>query len=258
MKKSISFVLAFLILGHVNTDACTSYLVSKGATVDGSSLISYAGDSHIRYGQLYFRPRSTWPVGAMQTIYDRSSNRPLGQIPYPKETYQVVGFMNEHQVAIGESTFGGRSELEDSTGIIDWGSIMFLGLQRGKTAREAIKVMVELVEQFGYYSSGQSYSVADPNEVWILEIIGKGMDMKTDRKTKKTYNANKGAVWVAMRVPDGYISAHANHARITTFPKENESEKSVSSKNLDKIFNPEVEVVYSHDVVSFAKSKGYY
>lgn len=257
MKKFISLIFIFLIAGQLNINACTSYLVSKGASVDGSSMISYAGDSHVRYGQLYFRPRAIWPEGAMQTIYDRSSNRPLGQIPYPKETYQVIGFMNEHQVAIGESTFGGRN-LSDTTGKIDWGSIMFLGLQRGKTAREAIKVMVELVEDHGYYSSGQSYSIADPNEVWILEIIGKGMDMKTDRKTKKTYNANKGAVWVAMRVPDGYISAHANHARITTFPKENESEKSISSKNLDKIFNSEVEVVYSYDVVSFAKSKEYF
>lgn len=258
MKKLISLLFGLLVTASLNVDACTSYLVTKGATVDGSSMISYAGDSHVRYGQLYFRPRAFWPDGAMQTIYDRSSNKPLGQVHYPKETYQVIGFMNEHQVAIGESTFGGREELTDSTGIIDWGSIMFLGLQRGKTAREAIKAMVELVEQYGYYSSGQSYSIADPNEVWILELIGKGLEMKTDRKTKKSYNANKGAVWVAMRVPDGYVSAHANHARITTFPKEGESEKSISSKNLDRIFDPNVEVVYAHDVVSFARSKGYY
>ncbi|MDD2196856.1 MAG: C69 family dipeptidase [Bacteroidales bacterium] len=248
------FMLAFASIQPLFS--CTSYLVTKGASADSSSMISYAGDSHIRYGQLYFYPRATWPVGSMQTIYDRSSNRPLGQIPYPKETYQVIGFMNEHQVSIGESTYGGR-ELSDSTGIIDWGSIMFLGLQRGKTAREAVKVMVELVEQFGYHSSGQSYSIADPNEVWILELIGKGMDMKIDRKSKKTYNANKGAVWVAMRVPDGYVSAHANHARITTFPKE-DGVKSISSKNIDKIFEPSIEVVYSYDVVDFAKSKGFY
>ncbi len=262
-KDTMRYILTFLIfliliLTGMDTSACTSYLVTKGASVDGSNMISYAGDSHVRYGQLYFRPRALWPEGSMQTIYDRSSNRPLGQIPYPKETYQVIGFMNEHQVAIGESTFGGRSELADSTGFIDWGSIMFLGLQRGKTAREAIQVMVELVEKYGYFSSGQSYSVADANEVWILELIGKGVDIKTDRKTKKTYNANKGAVWVAMRVPDGYISAHANHSRITTFPKEHERAKSISSKNLDKIYNPEVEVIYAHDVVSFAKSQGYY
>jgi dipeptidase len=193
----------------------------------------------------------------MQTIYDRSSNKPLGQIPYPKETYQVVGFMNEFQVAIGESTFGGQKGLEDSTGFIDWGSLMFLGLQRGKTAREAIKVMVELVEKYGYFSSGESYSIADPNEAWILEIVGKGVDIKIDKKTKKAYNANKGAVWVAMRIPDGYVSAHANQARITNFPKD-DNPISISSKNLDKIFDPQVEVVYAHDVIEFARKKDFF
>ncbi|MDY0200748.1 MAG: C69 family dipeptidase [Tenuifilaceae bacterium] len=256
MRKLAILALTLISVIYTETRACTSYLVTKGASSDGSNLISYAGDSHVRYGQLYYFQRAKWPAGSMQTIYDRSSHKPLGQIPYPAETYQVIGFMNEHQVAIGESTYGGR-ELSDTTGVIDWGSIMFLGLQRGKTAREAIKVMVELVEEFGYYSSGQSYSIADPNEVWILELIGKGMDMKTDRKTKKIYNANKGAVWVAMRVPDGYVSAHANHARITTFPKE-DGVKSISSKNIDKIFDPSIEVVYSHDVVDFAKAKGFY
>ena len=257
MKNSFSFLFILMVLIGMDASACTSYLVTKGASADGSNLISYAGDSHIRYGQLYFRPRAQWPAESMQTIYDRSSNKPLGQIPYPNETYQVTGFMNEFQVAIGESTFGGRKELVDTTGIIDWGSIMFLGLQRAKTAREAIKVMVELVEEHGYYSSGESYSIADPDEVWILELIGKGTVLKTNKKTKKTYNANKGAVWVAKRVPDGYISAHANQARITTFAKE-DGVKSISSKNLDQIFKPEVEVVYAHDVVSFAKKKGYY
>lgn len=257
MKTSFYVIFATLFLLGADVSACTSYLVSKGASVDGSTMISYAGDSHIRYGQLYFFPRATWDEGALQTIYDRSSNRPLGQIPYPRETYQVIGFMNEYQVAIGESTFGGRDELADSTGIIDWGSIMFLGLQRAKSAREAIKVMVELVAEYGYYSSGQSYSIADPNEVWILELIGKGVDMKTDKRTKKSYNANRGAVWVAHRIPDGYISAHANHSRITTFTLE-DGLKSISSKNIDKIFEPTVEVVYAHDVISFARSKGYF
>ncbi len=260
MRKLVFSLFAiplFATFSNFNSWGCTSYLVSKGASVDGATLISYAGDSHVRYGQLYFRPRSTWPAGSMQTIYDRSSNKPLGQIPYPNETYQVVGFMNEYQVSIGESTFGGREELSDSTGFIDWGSIMFLGLQRGKTAREAIKVMVELANEYGYFSSGQSYSVADPNEVWFLEIIGKGVDMKTDRKTKKTYNANKGIVFVAIRIPDGYISAHANHSRITNFPME-DGVRSISSKNLNKIFNPEVEVVYSHDVIDFARKMKYF
>jgi dipeptidase len=257
MRTFIPLLLIFFSLLSDNLNACTSYLVTRGASADGSSMISYAGDSHVRYGCLYFRPRAQWPEGAMQTIYDRSSGRPLGQIPYPKETYQVIGFMNEFQVAIGESTFGGRKELEDTTGIIDWGSIMFLGLQRAKTAREAIKVMVELVEQYGYFSSGESYSVSDPNEVWYFEIIGKGMNIITDKRTKKNINKDKGALWVAMRVPDGYISAHANHARITTFPVE-DGKKSISSKNLSNIFNPEVEVVYAHDVIDFARAKGYY
>ncbi|MCU4177617.1 dipeptidase [Carboxylicivirga sp. N1Y90] len=257
MKTITSLLFLLMLLLGSKTNACTSYLVTKGASVDGSNMISYAGDSHIRYGQLYFHPRAQWPDGSMQTIFDRSSNKPLGQIPYPAETYQVIGFMNEHQVSIGESTFGGRKELRDTTGIIDWGSIMFLGLQRAKTAREAIKVMVELVDEFGYFSSGESYSIADANEVWILELISKGMDLKTDRKTKKLYNANKGAVWVARRIPDGYISAHANQARITTFPKA-DGVKSISSAHLDQIFNPEIEVVYAHDVISFAKQKGYY
>ncbi len=257
MKGRICVLIAVLLLYGINGIACTNYLVTKGASKDGSTMISYAGDSHIRYGQLYFFPRTTWPDGSMVTIYDRSSNRPLGNIPQPKETYKVVGFMNEYQVSVGETTFGGRSELEDSTGMIDWGSIMFLALQRSKTAREAIKVMVELVAEFGYYSSGESYSIADPNEVWIFEIIGKGVEMKTDKKTRRTYNANRGAVWVAVRIPDGYVSAHANHARITTFPAENGT-TSISSRNLHRINDPMVEVVYAHDVIDFARHKGYY
>lgn len=257
MTLSFVFVMFVLMLMPREIRSCTSYLVSKGATTDGSTLISYAGDSHVRFGNLYFFPRATWPEGSTITIFDRSSGKPLGQIPQPRETYQVIGFMNEHQVAVGESTFGGRSELSDSTGMIDWGSIMFLALQRAKTAREAIRVMAELTEAFGYYSSGQSYSVSDPNEVWIVEIIGKGVQMVTDKKTKVTYNANRGTVWVAMRIPDGYVSAHANHARITTFPLENGT-TSISSKSLHRIHEPGIEVMYAHDVVDFARSQKYY
>jgi len=134
---------------------------------------------------------------------------------------------------------------------------MFLGLQRAKTAREAIKVMVELLNEHGYYSSGQSYSIADPNEVWVLEIMGKGMDIKTDKKTKKIFNARKGIVWVARRIPDGYISAHANHSRITNFPME-DGKTSISCKNLSKIFEPSIETVYSHDVIDFARQMKYF
>ncbi|MCB8963952.1 MAG: C69 family dipeptidase [Bacteroidales bacterium] len=140
---------------------CTNYLVTKGASTDGSTMVSYAADSHIRYGELYFKPRGIWPAGSMITLYDRGTNKPLGQIPQPTETYQVIGFMNEYQVAIGETTFDGISELIDSTAIIDYGSLMFLALQRSKTAREAIKVIAELVEQYGYASTGESFSISD-------------------------------------------------------------------------------------------------
>jgi dipeptidase len=237
--------------------ACTNFLVTKGASVDGSTMISYAADSHIRYGELYFSPAKHWPAGSMVTIYDRSTAKPLGQIPQVEYTYQTIGFMNEHQVAIGESTFGGRSELVDTTGLMDYAALMFIATQRAKNAREAIKVIAELVEEHGYASSGESFSIGDPNEVWIMEIIGKGTNIQTDKKTKQKFNSQKGAVWVAVRIPDGMISAHANHARIATFPKE-DGVRSISSKNLSNIFKPEVEVVYAHDVISFAREKKYF
>lgn len=258
MKRLIIPILfLFFVTTSFKSLACTNYLVSKGASTDGSTMISYAVDSHIRYGELYFRPRGTWPTGTMITLHDRGTNKPLGQIPQAPETYQVVGFMNEYQVTVGETTFGGRKELFDSTGIVDYGSLMFLALQRSKTAREAIKVMAELVEQYGYASSGESFSIGDPNEVWIFEMIGKQTIIKIDKKTKKSYNADKGAVWVAIRIPDGYVSSHANQSRITTFTLEN-GKNSISSKNLSKIFNPEVEIVYAQDVISYARTKGFF
>jgi dipeptidase len=251
----IAGILLIFLTSPANS--CTNFLVTAGATVDGSTMITYAADSHIRYGELYFSPATHWPEGSMVTIYDRSTAEPLGQIPQVPYTYQTVGFMNEHQVAIGESTFGGRSELVDSTGLMDYAALMFLATQRAKTAREAIKVIAELVKKHGYASSGESFSIGDPNEVWIMEIIGKGTDLGTDKQTGEQINKNKGAVWVAIRIPDGYVSAHANHARITGFPKE-DSQRSISSKNLDAIFNPDVEVVYAHDVISFAREQDYF
>jgi len=236
---------------------CTNFLISKGASADGSTMISYAADSHIRYGELYFSPAKHWPEGSLVTIYDRSTAKPLGQIPQVPYTYQTIGFMNEHQVAIGETTFGGINKLVDSTGIMDYAALMFLALQRAKNAREAIQVIATLVEEYGYASSGESFSIGDPNEVWIMEIIGKGTDLKTDLKTGKTVNINKGAVWVAVRIPDGYVSAHANQARITQFQTE-DGKKSVSSKNLTNIFGSDVEVIYAADVISFAHEKGYF
>lgn len=258
MKQFLSYiVLSLNVIIWADANACTNYLVTRGASTDGSTMVSYAADSHIRFGELYFKPRGIWPAGTMITLYDRGTNKPLGQIPQTPETYQVIGFMNEYQVAIGETTFGGIEELMDSTAIVDYGSLMFLALQRAKTAREAIKVMVELVDQYGYASSGESFSIGDPNEVWILEMIAKKTNLKYDKKTKQNVNIDKGAVWVAIRIPDGYISAHANQARIQQFPLEN-LKSSISSKNLNLIFNPEVETVYSHDVISYARNHGYF
>lgn len=255
--RNLSVIILFIILTAGNSIACTNYLVTKGASVDGSTMISYAADSHIRYGELYWRPAADWPEGAMVTLYDRGTAKPLGQIPQARHTYQVTGFMNEHQVAIGETTFGGRHELEDSTGIVDYGSLMFLALQRSKTAREAIQVIAEIVEKYGYASSGESFSIGDPNEVWIMEIIGKGSKMITDKKTKLSVNANKGAVWVAVRIPDGYISAHANQARVNFFKPE-DKKTSISSKNFKLINNPDIEYIYASDMITFAREKGWF
>jgi len=243
---------------YTNTSiACTNYLVTKGASSDGSTMITYAADSHIRYGELYFNAAADWPAGSVVTIYDRSTARPIGQIPQVLNTYQTVGFINEYQLSLGESTFGGRSELVDTTGTMDYAYLMFLALQRAKTAREAIKVIAQLVEEHGYASSGESFSIGDPNEVWIMEIIGKGTDLQMDRKSKKYANIRKGAVWVARRIPDGYISAHANHARITNFPLA-DGKISITNKQWDKLNIPEVEVIYAHDVISFARSRKYF
>lgn len=239
------------------SEACTNYLVTKGASTDGSTMISYAADSHIRYGELYWRPAADWPEGTMVTLYDRGTAEPLGQIPQAPHTYQVIGFMNEHQVAIGETTFGGREELVDTSAVVDYGSLMFLALQRAKTAREAIQVIGELVNKYSYASSGESFSIGDPNEVWIMEIVGKGTRMVLDKKSGKMINADKGAVWVAIKIPDGYISAHANHARITNFQLDNGS-TSISNRNFKLLNKPDIETIYAHDVITYARAKGYF
>lgn len=260
MKKEF---LIFTLIALINvftvgsSFACTSILVTKGASKDGSTMITYAADAHVLYGELYRWPAAEYPQGAMLDVYEWDTNKYLGKIKQVAKTYSVVGNMNEYQVAISETTFGGQSELSDPAAIIDYGSLIYITLQRAKNAREAIKIMADLVAEYGYYSSGESFSIADANEVWIMEMISKGSDIKTDRKTKATFNANKGAVWVALKVPEGYVSAHANQARITNFPLEN-GKTSISSKNLDKIYNPEVEVVYAHDIISFARSKNYF
>jgi dipeptidase len=222
-----------------HTLACTNFLVTPGASVNGASMITYAADSHVLYGELYFRPAADYPPGTMLDVYEWDTNRFLGRIPQVSHTYSVVGNMNEHQVAIGETTYGGRYELVDTTGIVDYGSLMYITLQRARTAREAIIIMGELVETYGYHSSGESFSIADPNEVWIMEMIGKGTTLVT--QDGRTYNKDKGAVWVAIRIPDGYVCGHANQARIRQFP-------------LD---DPE-NCLYAPDVISFAREKGYY
>ena len=208
--------------------ACTSLIAAKGATADNSVMITYAADSHNLYGELYTLPGGTHAPGEMRQIIEWDTNKPLGEIPQAPVTYTRVGNMNEHGLAITESTWGGREELAGS-GIIDYGSLIFLGLERAKTAREAIRIMTDLVKEYGYASSGESFSIADPDEAWILELIGKGKD-------------DKGAVWVARRIPDGYISGHANHPRIHKFPLKDKAK----------------ETIYSPDVIKFARQKGYF
>jgi dipeptidase len=208
--------------------ACTSMLVTKGASTDGSTLITYAADSHELYGELYYTPARRHAAGAQRDIFEWDTGKFLGRIKEAPVTYSVVGNMNEHQLSISESTFTGREELEGPAGIVDYGSLIYIALERAKTAREAIQVMTDLVAEYGYASTGESFSIADPKEAWVLEMIGKG-------------KGQKGAVWVARRLPDGYISAHANQARIRQFP-----------------LNDPENTLYSKDVISFAREKGWF
>lgn len=208
--------------------ACTNFLVGKKASADGSVFISYSADSYGMSGFVAHFPAAIHPKGAMRDVYDWDTGVLLGRIPEAPVTYNVLGNINEHQVAIAETTFGGRPELVDTTGVIDYGSLIYIALQRSRSAREAIDVMTSLVQEHGYYSSGESFSIADPNEVWVLEMIGKGA-------------VEKGAVWVAVRIPDDCISAHANQARIRRFDMKDKEN-----------------VRYSKDVIKFARRMGYY
>jgi dipeptidase len=236
--------------------ACTNFIVTKGASSAGSCFVTYAADSHTLYGELYYFAAADHPAGSFRDIIEWDSGKRLGQIPEVAHTYAVVGNMNEHQLVIGETTYGGRAELWKTPGLIDYGSLIYITLQRAKNAREAIKVLSELLDAYGYCSEGESFSIADPNEAWIFELIGKGEEMK-DAKGKTLKGWSNGAVWVARRIPDGYISGHANQARITTFPLR-DGKTSITNKEIDKIFLPDVTTVYAHDVISFAKLKGYY
>ena len=220
---------AALVMGWgAQSHACTNLIAGKKATIDGSTMITYAADSHTLFGFLDFYPAADHKPGDVRKIIDWDTGKYLGDIPEVAHTYKVVGNINEHQVTVAESTWGGRHECEDTTGRIDYGSLIYIALQRSKTAREALKVMTDLVAQYGYCSEGESFSVGDSNEVWVLEMIGKG-------------GKEKGAVWVAIRIPDDCISGHANQARIHKIP-----------------FKDKENCMYSKDVVSFARKMGWF
>ncbi|MCH5318517.1 MAG: C69 family dipeptidase [Paramuribaculum sp.] len=225
MIKRFTF-LTLSVATAIGSFACTSLIVGKKASPDGSVMITYAADSHTLYGELYHQPAADHPKGAVRKVVEWDTGKPLGTIPEVPHTYATYGNMNEHGLTISESTWGGRHELAGS-GIIDYGSLIYITLQRAKTAREAVETMIGLINDYGYASEGESFSIADPDEAWIMEVIGKGKD-------------DPGAVWVARRVPDDCISGHANHSRIHQFP----------------LNDPET--LYSPDVISFARKKGYF
>lgn len=244
-RLTFSLALSLLVLAGSDVVACTNFIVTKGASKDGSVMLTYSADSHTLYGELYHWPGQNWGPGAGLDVYEWDTGKFLGTIPQAKKTYNVIGNMNEYQVAIGETTYGGREELATQSGaIMDYGSLMYIALQRSKTAREAIKVITELMNTYGYASSGESLSITDPNEAWIMEMIGKG-------------EGQRGGIWVALRIPDGYVCAHANQARITTFPLA-DGVKSLKFSQRNSLMNPEVECIYADDVIDFARSKGWF
>ena len=236
MKTFRTILAAAALVAYSAADACTNFIITRGASTDGSVMVSYAADSHALYGALYHNLGGKHLEGSILPVYEWDTGRYLTDIPQVGESYTTVGNMNEHSLIIGETTFGGRPELADSTGRMDYGSLIYITLQRARTAREAITTIVELANTYGYASSGESFSIADPNEAWIMELIGKGcqLDAKGD-------NTRKGIVWVARRIPDGYVSAHANQARITQIP-----------------FDDPENCLYAPDVVSFAREMGYF
>ena len=230
-KTFIVAILSIIAINFVfasNLIACTNYLVSKGASTDGSVMITYNADAGGFMEPLYFSPARDYKEGDSVAVYDWDSGKYLGKIKQVLHTYSVIGNINEYEVSLGETTFGGRSELRDTDGKIDYGSLMYLALQRAKNAREAIQVMGDLVAEYGYYSSGESFSVADANEAWILEMVGKG-------------SKERGALWAARRVPDGYVCAHANQSRIREVP----------------VNDPE-NCMFQKDIFEYSKKKGWY
>ncbi|MFR2524344.1 C69 family dipeptidase [uncultured Alistipes sp.] len=238
MKKTLRN-LALALSACIICDAasaCTNFIVTRGASTDGSIMVTYAADSHALYGALYKHRAGTYKPGTMMPVYEWDTGRYLCEIPQAAETFETVGNMNEHSLIIAETTFGGLPILEDSTGRIDYGSLIYITLQRARTAREAIRMIADLANTYGYASSGESFSIADRNEAWIMELVGKGCQLDGQGN-----NIRKGIVWVARRIPDGYVSGHANQSRITTFP-------------LD---DPE-NCLYAPDVISFAREAGLY
>ncbi|MBD5308445.1 MAG: dipeptidase [Bacteroides sp.] len=221
--------LTSALLCHLAALACTNFIAGRKATVDGSVMVTYADDSYTRFGDLFHASRGKHAPGTMRQIIDWGDNTPRGAIPQAPETYNVVGNMNEHQLVIGETTWGGRPELADTTGnaILDYGSLIYVTLERCKTAREAIRTMAALVDKYGYASTGETFSIADKNEAWIMEMIGKG--------------AEKGAVWIAVRVPDDAICAHANEPRI---------------RKVD--YTDTENVLFADDLIPFARRRGYF
>lgn len=226
MKRIV--LVVFLLVSYFSSWACTNFIVGKKASADGSVICSYNADDYGLFIGLCHYPAGKHEKGSVRKIYDWDTNVYHGQIPEAEVTYNVIGNINEYQVSIGETTFGGREELVDTTGILDYGSLIYIALQRSKTAREAIKVMTTLTDKYGYCSSGETFTICDPNEAWIMEMIGKGP-------------GRKGTVWVAVRIPDDAICAHANQSRIRTF---NQKDK----KN----------VMFSKDCITFAREKGWY
>jgi dipeptidase len=226
------FLIASVLMAGVYALACTNFIVGKNASADGSVICSYNADSYGAFMWLYHYPAAKHQKGDMRKIFEWDTNKYLGEIPEAEETYNVVGNINEWQVTIGETTYGGREEMVDSTGIIDYGSLIYIGLQRSKTAREAISVMTSLVEKYGYCSEGETFTICDPNEAWILEMQGCGPDRTVSKER---------VVWVARRIPDDAICGHANQSRIGRFPLKDKEN-----------------VLYSKNVIKFARSKGWF
>lgn len=239
-----------LLLSTASALACTNLLVGKKASVNGSTMISYSADSHTLYGELYYTPAADHPEGAMRQVVDWDTQRHLGEIPQPAHTYRVVGNVNEWQLTIAESTWGGDHAQSDSTGVIDYGSLIYITLERAKNAREAITLMTQLVEEYGYASDGETFSIGDPDELWVMDLIGKGPN-------------NRGAVWVARRIPDDCISAHANQARIHTFPQAGKKLRKTASllpgaaaKKTYARYEVGDSCYFSTDLISYARSIG--